>query len=76
VGNCNRHRRAELKTAINSGRRRTDLQDPQEDPRAEIHEASKEDVQRVTKNDGPDIVEGLTPSKWKKKLQIEQEPVM
>jgi hypothetical protein len=56
----------ELKTAITSGKRRTELQDPQEDPRAGIREASKRDVLRVTKNDGSDIVEGSTPPKRKK----------
>jgi hypothetical protein len=40
-GNRDRHRRMELKTAITSGKRRTDLQDPQEDPRAGIREANK-----------------------------------
>jgi hypothetical protein len=52
--------------------RRTDLQDP----RAEIREASKRDVQRVTKNDGPDTMEqSTTYESEKKKLQIEQKPV-
>jgi hypothetical protein len=55
-----------LKEASISGKGRTDLQDPQNDPRAGIHEASKWDVQRITKNDEPDIVEGTAPSKMEK----------
>jgi hypothetical protein len=43
-GNHDQHRSVELKTAITSGKRRTYLQDPQEDPRAEIREVSKQDV--------------------------------
>jgi hypothetical protein len=66
----------ELRTDITSGKRRNDLQDLPEDPRAEICKVSKPNVQRVTNNDGLDIVERLTPPKWKKKLHIEQEPVM
>jgi hypothetical protein len=41
-------------------------QDPQEDPRAGIHEVSKWDVQWATKNDGPDTVDGSTPSEMEK----------
>jgi hypothetical protein len=37
----------ELRTAIASGKRRTNLQNPQEDPRAGLHEESKRDAQRV-----------------------------
>jgi hypothetical protein len=48
-GNHDLHWRPELRTAVASGRRRTDLQDPQEDPRAGIREASKRDVQRFTR---------------------------
>jgi hypothetical protein len=65
-GNCNRHRRVELSAASNSGKRSTHLQDPQEDPRTGIREASQRDVQRVVKNDGPGIVEGWTPSETEK----------
>jgi hypothetical protein len=45
-----RHRRMELKTAITSGKRKTDLQDPQEGPGAGICEARKRDMRRVSKN--------------------------
>jgi hypothetical protein len=38
-GNRDRHRRAELKIAITSGKRMTDLQDPQEDSKTGIREA-------------------------------------
>jgi hypothetical protein len=55
-----------LKEATVSGKRRTDLQDPQNDSRAGIHETSKWDVQGVTKNDEPDIVEGTAPSETEK----------
>jgi hypothetical protein len=56
----------ELKTAITSGKMKTDLQDPQEDTRGRIREASKRDVQRVTKYDGWNIVERSTPSETEK----------
>jgi hypothetical protein len=55
-----------LKEATVCGRRRTVLQDPQNDPIAGIYEASKWDVQRVTKNGEPDNVEGMAPSKMEK----------
>jgi hypothetical protein len=42
--NRDRHRRVELETAITSGKRRTDLHDPQEDSIAGIREAIKRDV--------------------------------
>jgi hypothetical protein len=35
-GNGDQHQRVELKTAINSGKKRTGLKDPQEDQRAGI----------------------------------------
>jgi hypothetical protein len=66
-GNCEQHQRVELKTAVTSGKRRTDLQDPQEDPRAGIHEANKWDVQRVSENEEMDLVERLVPSKNEKR---------
>jgi hypothetical protein len=47
----------ELKTAITSGKKRIGLQDPQEDPRAGIREASKRDVQWVLGNKEMDLVE-------------------
>jgi hypothetical protein len=52
----------ELGTPIASGKRRTNLQDPQVDPGAGIREASRWDVQRVTKKQTLDTVEGQTPS--------------
>jgi hypothetical protein len=55
-----------LRTAVTSGKKSTDLRDPEGDPRAGIREARNRDVQRVTKNDGPDIVKGLTPSETEK----------
>jgi hypothetical protein len=67
-GNHDWHRRVELKTAITSGEGRNNLQDPQQEPRAGIHEASKLDIQWVTKNDGPDIVEELTLFKTEKEM--------
>jgi hypothetical protein len=52
----------ELRTAITSGKRRANLQDPQEDPRVRIREASKRDAQQVVESEKPDLVEGLAPS--------------
>jgi hypothetical protein len=65
-GNRGGHRKVELKTAVTSGKRKIDLQDPQDSPRAGIHEASKRVAQAVTKNDGPDIVEGSNSSETEK----------
>jgi hypothetical protein len=47
----------ELKTPVTSGKRRTNLQDPQENPRAGIREASKRDIQRVSEKEEMDLVE-------------------
>jgi hypothetical protein len=58
--------RLKLRIAITSGKKRIDLQDRQEDRRAGIREARKRDVQRVTKDNGPDIVKGSTPSETEK----------
>jgi hypothetical protein len=63
----------QLRTAITSGKRRTDLQDSQEDPRPGIREASKWDVQWVIKNDGPDIVDRLNPSETAPTRERERE---
>jgi hypothetical protein len=52
----------ELGTAITSGKKRTNLQDPQDDPGTGIGEASERDVQRVTNKETLDLVEGSTPS--------------
>jgi hypothetical protein len=49
-GNSDRHRRVELKTTITSGKKSMGLQDPKEDPTARICEASKRDVQRISRN--------------------------
>jgi hypothetical protein len=49
------------------GRRGSACKHPQEDPGTGIHEASKRDVQRVTKKQTLDHVEGSTPSKTKKR---------
>jgi hypothetical protein len=54
-------------TAVTSGKR-TDLQDPQEDPRARICEASKRDVQWVSENGEMDLVERSASSKMKKEI--------
>jgi hypothetical protein len=67
-GNCDRHQRVELKTAITFGKRRTNLQDAQEDPRAGICEAGKWDVQRVLENGEMDLVERSAPSETKKEI--------
>jgi hypothetical protein len=56
----------QLKTAVTSGKKRTSLQDPQEDPRAEIHEESTRDVQRIAANPELESMEGLAPSEAEK----------
>jgi hypothetical protein len=56
----------ELGVAITFGKKRIGLQHPQEDPGTRIHEASKSDVQRVTKKQTLDLMEGLTPSETRK----------
>jgi hypothetical protein len=58
----------QLKTAITSGKKRTGLQDSQEDCRAGIHEASTQDVQRILENEEMDLVERSAPSKTKKAI--------
>jgi hypothetical protein len=64
----------ELRTAVTSGKRKTNLQDPQEDPRAGIYdEASKQDVQRVTKMRNQTGWRVRPPPKRKKVLQRERE---
>jgi hypothetical protein len=55
----------ELKTSIISGKRRTDLQDPREDPRAGICEVSKQNVQWVSEMD---LVERSAPSETEKEI--------
>jgi hypothetical protein len=59
-----------LWTAITSGKKRTNLQDPQEDPGTGIHEASKGDSQRVTKKQTLDTVEGQTPSETEEETAL------
>jgi hypothetical protein len=56
----------ELKTAITSGEKSTSLQDPKEDPRAEIRELSKRDVRQALENE--DTVEMSAPSETKKEI--------
>jgi hypothetical protein len=56
------YRRVELGTAIDSGKKRTNIQDPQEDPGTGIGEASERDPQRVTNKQTLDLVEGSTTS--------------
>jgi hypothetical protein len=64
--NHDRHQRVELKTAVTSGKKRTSQQDPEEDPKAGIHEASKRDVWWVSENEELDLVEMSAPSKTEK----------
>jgi hypothetical protein len=56
----------ELKTAITSGKKRTGLQESQEDPRAGIREASEQNVQRDSENVKMDLVKRSTPRIEKK----------
>jgi hypothetical protein len=60
----------ELGTAITSGKKRTNLQDPQEDPGAAIREASRRNVQWVTKKQTLDLVEGQTPSETEEETAL------
>jgi hypothetical protein len=60
--NHNRHRRVELGTALTPEKRRTNLQDPQDDPGAGILKESTPDVHRVATNEELDTVEGPTSS--------------
>jgi hypothetical protein len=50
-----------LETAITSGKKKTSLEDTQEDPTAGIQETSKQDAQQVLENGEMDVVEGLAP---------------
>jgi hypothetical protein len=52
----------ELRTAVTSGKKRTDIKYPQEDPRARIREASKRNVQRAAKGEKPELVEASATS--------------
>jgi hypothetical protein len=52
----------ELRTAITSENKRTNLQDPEEDHRAGICEARKQDAQRVAEGEKQDLVAGSAPS--------------
>jgi hypothetical protein len=65
-GNHDRHQKVELKSAVTSGKKRTGLQDLQEDHRTGIREASKWDVQQVSQNEEMDVVEGSIPFKVEK----------
>jgi hypothetical protein len=64
--NHNRHRRVELGTAVTSGKRRTNLQDPQDYPVAGILKESTRNVHRVATNEELDTVEGTTSSEVEK----------
>jgi hypothetical protein len=64
--NHNRHRRVELGTAVTPGRRRTNLQDPQDDPGAGTLKESTRDADRVATNQELDTVEGPTSSEAEK----------
>jgi hypothetical protein len=61
----------ELRTAIISGKRRTNLQDHQEHPRAGICEASKRDVQRAAEGEKPELMEESAPSEERKEKKSE-----
>jgi hypothetical protein len=63
VDNHDLYRRVELKTAVTSGKKRVDLQDSQEDPRAGIREESNRDVQRVAEGERLNTVEVLVSSR-------------
>jgi hypothetical protein len=60
----------ELGTAITSAKKKTNLQDPQEDPGTGIREASRRDVQRVTKKQTQDTVEEQTPSETEEETTL------
>jgi hypothetical protein len=60
----------EFKTAINSGKKRTGLQDPQEDTAAGILESSKRGVQQVAEGEELDPVEGSAPSEAEKEAPL------
>jgi hypothetical protein len=61
--NHTRHRRVELGTAVAPEKRRSNLQDPQDDPGAVILKESTRNVHRVATNEELDTVEGPTSSK-------------
>jgi hypothetical protein len=56
-GNSDRHQRVELKTTITSGKKSIGIQEPQEDPRVRICEASRRDVQCISRNKDMCLVE-------------------
>jgi hypothetical protein len=64
--NHNRHRRVELGTAVTPGKRRTNLQDPQDDLGAGILKESTRNAHRVAANEELDTVEGSTSSEAEK----------
>jgi hypothetical protein len=64
--NHKRHRRVELGTAVTPGKRRTNLQDPQDDPGAGMLKESTRNVHRVATNEELDTVEGPTSSEAEK----------
>jgi hypothetical protein len=64
--NHKRHRRVELGTAVTPGKRRTNLQVPQDDPGAGILKESTRDVHRVATNEELDTVGGPTSSEAEK----------
>jgi hypothetical protein len=68
-GNIDRHWRVELKTTVTSGKKSIGLEDPQEDRRARICEASKRDVQHISQKEEMGLVErrGRLPPKQKKR---------
>jgi hypothetical protein len=62
----------ELGTVITSGKKRTNLQDPQEDPGTGICEASKRDVQQVKRSKHWTLWRGRPPLKQKKEQETEK----
>jgi hypothetical protein len=73
--NRSQHRRVELNTAITSGKMRTDLQNPQNDPRARIREANVMSSRLQAIMDQT-LWRGQPPPKQKMKLHVQWEPVM
>jgi hypothetical protein len=67
----NWHRRVEVGTAITSGKKRPNLQDPQENPGGGDREANCRISYWITKHRTLDLVEGSTPSKTKKERETE-----
>jgi hypothetical protein len=64
--NHNRNRRVDLGTVVTPGKRRTNLQDPQDDPGVGILKESTRNAHRVAANEELDTVEGPTSSEAEK----------